>query len=367
MLLHAPELDPGLFPENYRAARQQFVDTYRQLPGTLQQGLQEYPHPLPGPAGEVLACDVAWLGQRVDPKALLVLVAGTHGVEGFAGSAIEVDVLRLLAGVLERHANLGVVVVHALNPWGFAWLRRYDHDGIDLNRNFVDFCQPLPDNPGYEALHAQLLDPPAELSRLWQQTGLEEFTRIVTLGQYQHADGCFYGGKAPSWSRQVIESVAGAVTDGVSRLAVLDLHTGLGPYGYGELINDHPPGSAGDTFVQRWYGANACSAQLGESVSTLKKGLQDFFWHEVIGDRGCFVTLEFGTYPVERLLEVLLREQATQAAFIADGRARDLTHPDVVALQQFFYPAEVSWQQQVLFRGRQAISMALQGLLSDDR
>jgi len=366
MLSLASEIDPGRFRPAYRAARQQFIDTYRQLPASLQQGLVEHRHPLTGPAGEVLACDVAWLGQRRDPKSLLVLIAGTHGVEGFAGSSIEADCLPLLAPVLTANEALGVLVVHALNPWGFAWLRRYDHEGIDLNRNFIDFSQPLPDNEDYDALHARLLDPPGQLSLLWQETGIEAFTELVTRGQYRHADGCFFGGTAPSWSRQTIEAIGNMdVVKHAGRVAVLDLHTGLGPYGYGELINDHPPGTAGDTLVRQWYGDNACSAQLGESVSTIKHGLLDFFWHEVLGERGCFVTLEFGTYEVQQFLSVLLREQAYQASVAAATGQRDLSAPPVVALKDFFYPAELSWQQQVLFRGRQAVSMALQGLMNE--
>jgi len=365
MLSLVSEFDPGHFRPAYRAARQQFVDTYRQLPASLQQGLVEHRHPLTGPDGEVLACDVAWLGQRRNPKSLLVLIAGTHGVEGFAGSAIEADCLPLLAPLLAANEALGVLVVHALNPWGFAWLRRYDHEGIDLNRNFVDFNQPLPDNDDYDALHTQLLDPPKQLASLWQEPGLDPFTEIVTRGQYRHADGCFFGGTAPSWSRQIIEAIGDMdPVKHAERIAVLDLHTGLGPYGYGELINDHPPGTVGDVLARQWYGSNACSAQLGESVSTMKHGLLDFFWHELIGERGCFVTLEFGTYEVQQLLAVLLREQAYQASIIAANRRRDLLAAPVVALKDFFYPAELSWQQQVLFRGRQVVSMALRGLMN---
>ena len=180
MLSLVSEFDPGRFCPTYRAARQQFIDTYRQLPLSLQQELVEYRHPLPGPEGEVLACDVAWLGQRRDPLSLLVLIAGTHGVEGFSGSAIEADSLPLLVPLLAADETLGVLVVHALNPWGFAWLRRYDHEGIDLNRNFIDFSQPLPDNGDYDALHARLLDPPEELSLLWQESGLEAPMYITT-------------------------------------------------------------------------------------------------------------------------------------------------------------------------------------------
>jgi len=370
MLQLSSELSLSCFSDSYAAARQRFVAIYRQLPLSLQKGLQEYIHPLTGPTGEILASDVAYLGQREQPQQLLVLISATHGVEGFAGSAIQADCLPLLAEVLAQNESLGAVIIHALNPWGFAWLRRYDHEGIDLNRNFIDFSKPLPDNEEYEALHASLtsadLLQQTSLSGLWQATGLPAFTEVVTRGQYHHADGCFFGGSGPSWSRRMLQGVGSAEPFArAERIAVLDLHTGLGPYGYGELINDHLPGTSGDACVRRWYGANACSAQLGESVSTLKNGLLDFYWHEVIGDRGCFVTLEFGTYAADQLLTTLLQEQVYHATSSGEGKPRDLDNPHVQALRDFFYPKEASWQQQVLFRGRQAVSLAVQGLLHD--
>ncbi|MEJ0064575.1 MAG: DUF2817 domain-containing protein [Caulobacteraceae bacterium] len=43
-------------------------------------------------------------------------------------------------------------MIHAINPYGFAWLRRVTEENIDLNRNWIDFSQPPPANPGYDEL-----------------------------------------------------------------------------------------------------------------------------------------------------------------------------------------------------------------------
>jgi hypothetical protein len=43
--------------------------------------------------------------------------------------------------------------VHALNPFGFAWLRRVNEYNVDLNRNFQDFNKSLPSSAPYEAFH----------------------------------------------------------------------------------------------------------------------------------------------------------------------------------------------------------------------
>jgi hypothetical protein len=72
---------------------------------------------------------------------LLVHMSGVHGVEGFAGSAIQVAALRQRAAA--RTAGGGEVpavpfttcFVHAVNPVGFATLRRFNENNVDLNRN----------------------------------------------------------------------------------------------------------------------------------------------------------------------------------------------------------------------------------------
>jgi predicted deacylase len=275
----------------------------------------------------------------------------------------------LLTDVLADRPDLGVVMIHAFNPWGFAWLRRYDHEGIDLNRNFVDFAAPLPESPDYDRLHARLLaagEVSADtLPRLYEDSDLAAFTAAVTGGQYRHRDGLFFGGRAPSWSRTVLEAITAApLFAGARRIAVIDLHTGLGPYGYGEVINDHPVDSAGFRQAQTWYGDNACSTELGESVSSHKPGLLDYHWHDVIGERGCFVTLEFGTYDSRLLLAAAINEQQLHNRLTAAGTVRDTGHAGVQELARLFCPREASWQQQVLFRGRQVTGLALAGLLA---
>lgn len=360
--------DLSCFSASYSAARQRFLSTSQRMAPELIRSSHSHEHPLLGPQQERLACDVLYLGQSEVAEQLLVVMSGTHGVEGFAGSAIQCDCLPLLEELLLRNARLGVVLIHAFNPWGFAWLRRYDHEGIDLNRNFVDFDATLADNSDYERLHSSIVASDfvttESLQQLRQGMDNASFIQAVTSGQYRHQDGLFFGGNAPGWSRMILEKItADPLYASAQRVAVIDLHTGLGPYGYGEVINDHAVNSAGYHWAKNWYHDNAQSTLLGESVSSVKQGLLDYHWHEVFGERGCFVTLEFGTYAPDRLLATLINEQLLHNRIMQGDKMRDINDEHIQQLKQFFYPAETSWQQQVLFRGRQIISMALQGIM----
>jgi hypothetical protein len=360
--------DLSCFQGSYRAARQNLLQVLEKLPGKLLQQHETLTHPLPGPDRQPLYLDWIRLGQDNKPEKLLVLISGTHGVEGFTGSAIQAHWLPYLAGQLELDRSTGVIILHALNPWGFAWLRRYDHEGIDLNRNFIDFNAPLPANPAYDQLHEDLFnttsEPAVSSSEYWQaRSGPGNFIDQVTRGQYRHADGLFYGGTAPSWSRLALEQLAlNGPLHSARRVAVVDLHTGLGPYGYGEVINDHAPDHPGFGLAKAWYGENAVSVLLGESCSAPKTGLLDFFWHDLLGNRGCFVTLEYGTYSTDKLLGLSCDEQRYHNSYGRDSGRRKLDHPTVTSLHDFFYPADPAWRELVLFRAGQVLELALQGI-----
>ena len=135
--------------DTYTTARTEFFDAATAAGATIVS----HEHPGRGPEGATLATDVAVLG-RPDARHRLLVISGTHGVEGFAGSMCESTWLR--DGIALRD-DLAVVVIHAINPYGFAWVRRVNEDNVDLNRNCVDFERGLPPNPGYDELAKRYL------------------------------------------------------------------------------------------------------------------------------------------------------------------------------------------------------------------
>lgn len=342
----------SVFSQRYAGARDKFVSAVET--SSIVEKFSNVPHPMKGPKNERLFCDIAWAG---NPKAkkILVLVSGLHGVEGGVGSAIQSD-------FVGRHrrlpADVCVVLVHALNPWGFSWASRNDHEGIDLNRNFVNFEQPLPDSTAALSIWQQLADRKIKLDTIGQQRGLFD---SLSQGQYEQGDALYYGGKKPSWSREVIEQLAGQIKpERRDKIVVIDIHSGLGPYGYGELICDHPHDSPATQTAMDLFGATVTEPAMGTSTSGVKTGLHDYFWHQQ-GDHVCFLTLEFGTFGNRQMLEVLLADQQLQQAGDmdwSDQKTLDTKH----AMQDFFCPDETQWQELVLFRGRQVIEMALEGL-----
>lgn len=339
-----------LFPIDYADARARFCT----LADRAGFSLESYEHPTEkGPKGEILACDVARLG-ALDAKRVILLCSGTHGVEGFCGSGCQAELLTsdLLVGLPDDTA---VVLVHAINPYGFAWLRRTNEDNIDLNRNFVDHPIQFP-NSGYDEIHEWLVPQDwngpawakadAAIETYIAERGLRAFQVAMTGGQYDHADGLFYGGIAPAWSNIIWRSLLRKHCAGASKVFAIDIHTGLGPRGVGEAICVTT--EAEYLEAKALFGEDVTWVSSGEAVSAKVGGSLLHGAHEEIGTENLvMIALEYGTYPIPETLEALRAENWLAAR-------GDLNSPQAAqikqALKDAFFIDEPDWKQAVTVR-----------------
>jgi predicted deacylase len=300
---------------------------------------------------------------------VLLIISGTHGVEGFCGSGCQVGILTdRLYEALPAEGSL--LLVHALNPYGFAWLRRVNEDGVDLNRNFIDFRQPLPSSKDYEALHPVLVpgswhgperkQADTTLQSFLKPEALRGFQSVVTAGQYTRPTGLFYGGTQPTWSAErLAEILRRELPASVQRVAVLDLHTGLGPPAYGEAAAITET-AAELARSRRWYGPEVKDLMADESVSAVIRGSVASGVRAALPDREItYLGLEFGTRP---MLEVL-------QALRADHCLSSDPHADAAELQQArqqmraaFYTESPAWQTAVYGRVADFVFRASRGL-----
>ncbi len=315
---------------SYADARTAFLDAAA-IAGAR---IESHRHPLQGLEGEDLFVDVAEVGPA-DADDVVLIVSGTHGVEGYCGSALQREHLSTLGAVGVSSGSPTLVFVHALNPYGFSWVRRVNEDNIDLNRNFIDWSQPPPQNREYAAL-ADLLTPTSwsadeqertllGLMGLLEEYGLERLQAIISGGQYDHPTGLFHGGSGPAWSHRWLRDWSAARFTHVRRLAIVDLHTGLGPWSHGELISSERPDSPGFRRQAEWW--NGVTSIYGGSVSAPVEGdwvaaAPQFAPHaEVTG-----ITIEYGTVDPITVLQSLRAD----AVLHAHG---DPTAPEAAAIR----------------------------------
>ena len=352
------------FSSDYTQARQRFLEAA----GKAGAKLHCYRHPDTGPEGEDLTTDVAWLGPE-DAGRVLVTLSGTHGVEGFCGSGAQCGWFE--SGLATQHAgDIAYMAVHAINPHGFAWLRRVTEDNIDLNRNFVDFGAPLPENPGYDEL-AEALCPPTwddatiaatreVLEAYAAEHGAGGLQAAVTNGQYRHAGGIFYGGRQPTWSHRTLREIFRRHLGQAKRVAVVDYHTGLGPRGHGERICPAAAEAPSLARVRAWYGDDYTCPALGTSSATEIRGFSFIGMEEAIPHvEVTAIALEYGTLPTE---EVKLALRADNWLHLHGDFGSAKGKAIKAQIREAFYQDADDWKDMIWNRAVDTQRLALAGL-----
>lgn len=303
------------FAATYDEARAKFLRAAQARRFALERHV--HPHAV-GAEGEPLSIDIA-LGGAAQAPSLLVVLSGMHGVEGFCGSGCQVALLQdenVASAIAESGA--AVLFVHAVNPYGFSHLRRVNEDNVDLNRNFRDFGKPEPPNVAYAAIHSIVVPdtwPPsaasdAALGAYAATHGARALQAAMSSGQCEFADGLFYAGRAPAWSNTVLRDVLARHGSARARLAWIDVHTGLGPWGHGEKIYCGPDDPVMIARTRAWFGADVTSFYDGSSTSaeltgvSFEAALDACPQAEFTG-----IGLEYGTRPQQEVFGALRAEQ----------------------------------------------------------
>ncbi|MFK4380872.1 DUF2817 domain-containing protein [Bradyrhizobium sp. USDA 223] len=360
----AKQMIPLIFSNSYFEARQKFL--------AAAPDSKPYPCSTRGPSGEALFTDTAYFG-RPDAKKLLVLVSAVHGPEGYCGSAAQLSFLQ--AKLQDRLApSAAVLFIHALNCYGFAWDRRVTAEGCDLNRNFVDFSKPLPPNQAYEELHEHLvpIDNSAEgirqadavLTAFSSKHGLQKYRQARSSGQYTRPGGMSYGGNGPTEARRTLERILiDYEITGRDQVVIIDYHTGLGPYGYGELQCEQPSGLPGFERARAIFGASVTSPVLGTSSSVALNGTQDEFWARSLGNRHTYIALEFGTYDVAQAWQTV-RNDLWLFTHRPEEANSELGRQIRNESKLYYYPQHSDWKEMVAWRSHQVHRQAVEALSS---
>ena len=361
----------GLFAENYAQARERF----RALAQALGWEIESHALAARGPAGEELTIDVA-THRPADPRRngrCLIVSSGLHGVEAFLGSALQCATMQHWIDRPATAPATRCVFLHALNPYGFAWLRRTDEANIDLNRNFLLDSEPYRGSPrGYADLD-RFLNPKCPPQR-WDMFALQAAARILQVGlpalkatiaggQFEFPQGLFYGGAQASQTKRIVaESLSRWLGDS-HRVTHIDLHSGLGKWGSYKLLVDYDLTIAQREQLAAWFGAAALEENPAHAndpgVAYATRGGFGQWCMATQSERDyLFAYAEFGVYNILRTIAGLRAEN--QAHFWANANdAR--TQCAKLRLKELLCPASPSWRENAVQQGVELIARAADG------
>lgn len=320
-----------------------------------------------------LALDVAILGKECERT--IIVSSGVHGVEGFFGSAVQLALLERLREESTEH-NVRYVLIHGVNPYGFSHLRRVNEDNIDLNRNFQINAKDYAGVPsGYIELNG-FLNPdsppsrfePFKLKALWniRQYGLQKLKQAVAGGQYRYPRGLFYGGNGPSESARIVQDNCDSWISDSENILHIDLHTGLGAFGTYKLLLTEASGSNNHRWYSEAFGEDCVeyNTQTDRTFNTENDSIAysvsgsfgDWMQHHFSKSKYRFVTAEFGTYSVIRVLGAI---RADNRAHFYASENRESYQWVKNELLECFCPKNSSWRRKVI---ESAIGIVDQGI-----
>lgn len=357
---------PTTFSSDYADARRRF----RQAAARLGWRLETHPIGVGGPDGEELAFDVA-SSPDGDPERVLVVSSGLHGVEGFFGSAVQVSLLERLASAPPPPTRC--VFLHGLNPFGFAWLRRFDENNVDPNRNFLLPGEPFEGaSEGYARLDAFLNPPrppslwePFTIKALWliARQGMPALRQAVAGGQYRYPRGLFFGGAGPARTHRLLGEILPRLLEGSKRCVHLDFHTGLGRWGACKLLIDYPLSDRQRGCLTDWFGADSFEAFDSRGIAyDTRGGFGRWCMARGLAPNYLFACAEFGTYGPVRVLAGLRAENQAHhwgtptAASMIQAKSR---------LKELFCPDSAAWRSKVIERSLDLVDRAQRGLLEN--
>jgi len=335
------------FSNSYTEARQRFVTAVSSVGGHL------YSYPIPVAGESNLYIDVAVIGASAGNA--VVVSSGVHGIEGFFGSAVQLAMLQgMKTGVGGQ--NLKYVLIHAINPFGFAQLRRFNENNVDLNRNFIDSKESYSGAPaGYARLN-RFLNPESAPSRfepfrmraLWNiwRSGMPALKESVASGQYEYPRGIFFGGREICRSTELVQQHCAEWLGESKKIFHIDLHTGLGPYGSVKLLLNEA-----DNYRKQFYtdlfGAKQVEAMEADNGTAYKVAGHFGGWiQNRFSTRDYFfVGAEYGTYNIVRVLQAVRAENRAHHYASVDSSCYRAARQE---LMECFCPEDEKWRYRVM-------------------
>lgn len=346
-----------MFVTDYFAAREVFRRVANHACDSLELSAR-------GPRGEPLTIDILWLGDA-DAERVLLVSSGMHGVEGFAGSAVQCAFLSALPRI---PPGCAVVLTHALNPWGYAHLRRVNENNVDLNRNFLAADEPYTGAPPkYPALDA-FLNPPStpridgfylRALGLVVRHGIGSLRQTISAGQYEFARGLFFGGQRLEQGPLIYLHWLKEHCARVDRLLAIDLHSGLGRFGALTVFSHQDAAMERNARLAAAFGIPIQSAaSLNRDNAFAIRGSMCSVLPQVLPHAQIHaLAAEFGTFASVRVLRALRDENRWH--HFGDGA---LDHLAKRRLRIAFCPDSNAWREDVIAQGTDLLRRSLTAL-----
>jgi hypothetical protein len=299
-----------LFPKTYEESRERFRQNLNRVQefwpnAALNRHVYDQT--------EELSTDWIQADARGKNDKVFILTTGEHGIEGYVGSALLQRFIDVYLARLDPKTT-GLVLVHAINPWGMKHHRRTNANNVDLNRNFV-WDPDLIDtefNPDHRKIDG-FVNPKIPVNHYWGnlgsyfvqlpwyliKMGFQGFKKTSLLGHYRNPKGVHYGGDSYQDETHTMMQLYRESFQPYDQILHLDMHTGYGPRYQMSLVNSVFEKGNSQYFSERFNYPKVVAANTDEFYE-LRGDMIDYvytLWQNEFPEKRLYSnSFEFGCY-----------------------------------------------------------------------
>jgi hypothetical protein len=359
-----------MYPSSYQASREQFRSLLDRVRGRWPNA-RSISH---APDGDDLTSDAISAEAIESPAQRLIITTGEHGIEGYLGAVFVQWFADEFMSQLDPRRT-GLLLVHAINPWGMAQRRRVNRSNVDVNRNFLAAADRYAADPNidYASLQA-LLNPTGQLKPIgWStarlirhvlpkliQIGTGRIQAAFTLGQYRFPHGVYYGGDTVQPETQFMIDLYREQWRGYDQVVQLDVHTGYGPREQMSIVNSPLEPRSAEELKRAFAYPLIVKAVPGEFYA-IRGDMIDFVYRlqqaEFPALKLYATTLEFGTFGdslwggLRSMRALVLENQLHHYGTAHEKVRRQVQHE----FAELFMPSAATWQAKAHADARQAL------------
>lgn len=330
-----------------------------------------------------LYIDNIYLPSKVEKKNLIVLTTGVHGMEGYIG-AVMLDVFFAEVYPTLDTNDTGILIVANVNPYGMKYMRRYNENNVDLNRNFIEDWDAFDYNCNKEYPKVEsFLEPEGAIGNaFWHEAGFyaslayqavtngaDTISDALLTGQYASPEGVYYGGSGDEVSTAYLKGVFSDCLDGeYENIIHIDIHSGYGPR-YNMVIFNSVQDPTTEEQAKAELGYDYIIATDSEAFYETFGDTTDYFYRLAKSkgtDKELYSTcFEFGTIGDDFMSSILSLKYT-----IDENRQHHYPTENEISAEvvrrnymELFLPTETEWREKTVADFKSAISGVLSAKL----
>jgi len=366
--------DLKYFQETYDKSRNAFLSQIDKLKKSYQD-IETFSYNIESNIDPDLFMDLCYIPPQNGGNRLVVMISGTHGIEGYTGSAVQQMFAEELVNE-NLYRNMGILLIHSFNPYGQKYFRKATEFNIDLNRNCVtDNDLFNSKNNGYTRMY-RLLCPNGELNKnslynrffylvaAWKilKESFSALRQSALQGQYEFPEGLYFGGKEYAPQTLFLREALEPIFNNYKLIFSIDIHSAYGKWGKLHLF----PNPEKNIHIKN------LTSSLFRSYPIHWGDTEDFY--TIIGDLSGFMKeinkealtlcmpFEFGTMnshlffgSLASIHRMILENQGFNYGY-KNNRSKEKA---LVEFKEMYYPISEAWRSEVIRQSRRMLKLCL--------